>query len=152
MTLHKTSTRHSPSSKVKARAETTAGPTVSVSTIVDFSTVSYDSGGNITTGAAWKFVTSKEGYYRVGAQIFFSTTAWTAGSTINLKLFKNGVHYSYLDPCSKQATGSFQMTAAGVDTIYLAIDDYIDVRVDTNQGNKSLTASAGLNYITIEEV
>ena len=83
---------------------------------IDFATKDFDLGGNVTTGAAWKFTASVPGVYRVSA--FLNTTSVSA----NLNIYKNGALYKLL------GTANTSAYSGGSTMIELKGGDYIDVR------------------------
>lgn len=88
-----------------------SGQPINMNIIVD------DAKNTLTTGAGWKFVAPRAGYYTV------DFTGWTSGATVNFVLYKNG---SFYENIFLTASGA----ASGSNVVFLNQNDYIDVRTD----------------------
>jgi cobalamin biosynthesis Mg chelatase CobN len=121
-------------------------------TILDFATQSFDVGGNVTTGASWKFTAPITGIYEVSAQVLFaSTTTWAETELAEIFLYKNGVVYSYLDFATQFGNADTYMHLSGFDLLQLNAGDYIDVRVlQDSGGSLNLYIDEPWNYVNIK--
>jgi hypothetical protein len=139
--------------RIAARYSTAAAPSIANNgALVPYDTVTYDPGGYVTTGGAWKFTAPIPGLYRVTAAASINA-AWTSGQAFGLRLYKNGSHASDLCFCPIWVTGTTDMRANGSDTIQLAATDYVHVVCVQNSGGAlTLDASALENFITIERI
>lgn len=136
---------------VAARYTTTAGASISntTTTIIDFDTISFDTHNAVTTGASWKFTAPVSGKYHVGAQAWFASGSWSAGTTMRIMLYKNGVLASYIDAHHVDAALSSERAISGSDTIDLNNGDYIDIRVYQNSGG-ARSLNVGGNQVRVD--
>ena len=125
----------SPKNVSRIRATRKAAQSIpnDANTIVKYNETTYDNSGeyNGTTG---NFTAKEAGYYLISAKILFNSVEWAGGKEVNLKIFKNGVTYSSIYEDFAQTTSTRYRFASGVDTIYLAEDDYFNIRIYHNQG------------------
>jgi hypothetical protein len=142
-------------SSIKVRYVTTSGQSIpdSTETVVDFDTMDYDAGGNVTTGSSWKFTASEAAAFRIYAHIFWSQAfSFSAGQSVQLSLYKNGSYYSNLDIFEIPLNGPQYVPLRGSDSIDLLPGDYIDIRAYQNTGSAvSLDTSGGFNYVNVEK-
>ncbi len=140
---------------VTARASTDAGQTINSSpAIVDFEDVTYDSGGNITTGASWKYTcgAGEDGVYHVSVQIVCNQASGGGTGTGEALLKKNGASYSRIGFWSANDTDPF-IWIEGEDSITLAAGDYIHIEAVSSAFTVTMVAGGGTyNYITIQKV
>ena len=144
-------------STAKARYNTNAVQSIpnNVVTILDFEDPVYDTHNSVTTGAAWKFIAPRSGYYSVKAGIQFNTTAnWSDGEIAILRMHKNDALYSQFQLLELTSpTSSYTIQLSGSDDVYLAKGDYIDVRAYQNTGAAlTLDSAPQLNYISVTEL
>lgn len=123
-------------------------------TLVQFNSQSYDTDSAVTTGAGWKFTVpaGHDGDYVIAGLITLTATAgWAANERAIVRLYKNGASASRIIGARvAEATHSLAVSVPFLGAITLAATDYIDVRLDQNNGgNVSVTASATLNHIAI---
>jgi len=115
-------------------------------TIVNFSSKSFDEYNTVTTGAAWKFTAPYKMKVRVNAGIVYNNV-FTAGIALNI--FKNGALYS----SGYSQTGSQTACAYVNDIVSLEQGDYIDLRAYQGSGSaQALWSSAGVNYVSIDRI
>lgn len=118
---------------IVARYMTDAGQTITVSTwtIVDFDTADYDPVSAVTTGATWKFTAPIGGYYNVNVFIEMEASSVIQGGDIfYAEVYIDGVSISKIAAWQQPNTGSnSDVYLAGSDTVYLAKDSYLDIRV-----------------------
>ncbi len=143
-----------PAPVVVARAHTAAGQSIAnvTSTIINFGTVTFDTHGRLTTGAAWKFTAALAGYYQVTATILFDATAtWAAGEVGDIGLYKTGVFDSELDRKDNFSGATAQyMLLSGSGVVSLVAGDYIDVRAYQASGaTLALFANGAYNHVSI---
>ncbi len=111
--------------------------TTAVTTIINYTTIQYDTAGAITTGVAWTFTAPIAGYYNVSAAVQIDlSTAWANGELAQLALFKNGGSHAVLAANNdvNSATVAVFVNLAGATIVQLAARDYIDIRVTQNSG------------------
>lgn len=141
----------------KARYQTNAGQSISnaTTTIVNFEDITYDTHAAVTTGASWKFTAPATGYYKVTSRLLFTNTFnWNAGEFAQFSLYKNGSVYSQLDYVDNYFTGTAMFgSVRGSDTVYLAVGDYIDIRIYQNTGSAlTIDSAATFTYVSIEQL
>ncbi len=140
--------------KSLVRYSTAAGQSIAsagATEIVDFGTKIFDTKAEVTTGASWKFTAKDAGYYRIHSLTSLTTAAWAASKYYLVELRKNGSVVSNMELYPGAQT--LEASANFHDVISLAAGDYIDIRIDHNQGGAiSLISLATYNYITIEQV
>lgn len=140
---------------VSARYSSSAGQSISTatSTIVDFGTKTYDSHNAVTTGAAWKFTAPQSGKYSVKVLACWANTGFTSGTLVEGYIFKNGVVYAALDQTTVTATTTQRPKVNGGDEIFLNTGDYIDIRVQQNDGGgRNLESDAKNVHVSITKV
>lgn len=144
------------SDPVLYRYKTAAGQSMAVNlyTLIDFGTKSHASGGEVTTGAAWRLTASAPGLFNVAA----SAMIIMGGSTnydVLLTIFKNGVLYSQGER-KTGATSTYTTVGASItDDIPLLTDEFLDVRMYQNNGAgtaKPLGADALNVWVNIKRV
>jgi hypothetical protein len=138
--------------RIKSLYKTDAGQSISnaTTTIVDFGTVVSSPQNCVTTGASWKFTSPKTTTYSVKAKITFNTSST---SYRDVYLYKNGSKVESAEIQPANASGGLLFTVYLVTDIDLAIDDYIDIRVEQNSGGAlALSTSAGFNVVSISEL
>lgn len=136
--------------KVSSTKALASGSTV----IIDYDTEEYDTGSDVTTGAAWKFTAPANGYYLVQASVVLeSSNAWGVNEYLKLELFVDGSLYMLLDQINMQAAGTYQVALNGSTIVYLTATQYIDIRATQNSGSSINIASAGeQSYISISQL
>ena len=125
-----------------------------LATIVNYSTLVFDTNAEVTTGATWKFTAKKTGYYKVYSTLLLDSAAgWEVNEQFGLGIYVSGT--------LKQTMGSFLPVAATAyvtaqisGVVYLTAGQYIDVRANqsANGTTLALLAAEAYNYITIEEI
>lgn len=144
----------SPSQSLGSRARytlTSQAISTATTTIVDFSTLAFDTNSEVTTGAAWKFTAKKSGYFRANACIWWGTSAnWTIGETASIGLFKNNTQVTYSEWYAEATATLVPGSTCIDDVVFLAVGDYIDFRATQNSGaSSSLGAGANYNWAAI---
>lgn len=122
-------------------------------TIVDFGTKDYDSHNAVTVGASWKFTAPISGKYEMKVLTAFANTAFTAGTVVEGRIYKNGVLYSNIDQMTVSASVSQRPRMGGSDDINLLAGDYIDFRlVQSDGGGRNLDSDPHVVRISIRRV
>jgi len=141
---------------VVASYSTDAGQTISnnTTTIVNFEDLNYDTHSAVTTGASWKFTAPIAGYYHVSSAVMFTaTTNWAATEYASLLLVKNNTGYRYLGREDDHSTSNVYTFLGGSTVLYLAVNDYIDLRVlQTSGGDLALHNNGAFNYVSIHRI
>jgi hypothetical protein len=123
--------------------------------IVNFSTASIDTKGEVTTGAAWKFTAQEAGYYRVDASLLLSSsTAWQSGEVYLLSVYKNGSVYQRFAR-TEIMVSSFNHTAnfcGGSAIVQLDAGDYIDIRAFQNSDVAIAVQATEYSSLNIEQI
>jgi hypothetical protein len=140
---------------INARYTTSAGQVIpnATDTLINFSTIDFDSHGLVTTGA-WKFTAGISGTYSVSSLV---TTAYntTSAATAILKLmvWKNGTVYADLDRTVYALTGDAENAASGSTLLRLNAGDYIQIYVFQNIGvSATLNGAAVSNHVSIARI
>jgi hypothetical protein len=118
--------------------------------VINYATVSHDTHGAVTTGAAWKFRAPVSGKYRVAAR--FMTGLGTTVQRLNVELYKNDSLYSVLVTGTQQTVTSGRIEGSGTDIIQLFAGDAIDLRGSVSVGTNTLSGDAVYNFVTIERI
>jgi uncharacterized membrane protein len=141
---------------VVARYTTAAGQSIAnapvTPVIVNFGTLVRDPYSRVTVGAAWKFTANVAGDYGVSASILFAATAaWADTEAGYIALYLNNALYSNLHrKDSYTAATAVFMMLSGMDTIYLNVGDFIDIRAFQNSGGAlALFNDATFNYVNV---
>lgn len=119
--------------------------------IVDFDTVIFDPGSDITTGASWKYTAPETGYYFVQAMATLqSSAAWGVNEYFRLDVYKNGTLVANLAIHYMQAAATYQVSINGSAIVSLSATDYIDIRATQNSGSGANIDSDGAqSYVSI---
>lgn len=145
------------SETVAARYYFTGGTAATATaTRLNYSVSTFDTHGAVTTGAStWKFTAPVSGKYEVFARCHFDTTggSWDGGDALDLRLYKNGSYYSFLDLRYISATSTNQVGVSGSDFVQLNAGDYIHCEVTQSSGvTQTFQGTAGINYILIKRI
>lgn len=119
--------------------------------IIDFDTVIFDPGSDITTGAAWKYIAPTTGYYFVqAAATLQSSSAWGVGEYFRIDIYINGTLSVNLSIQYMEASATFQVSINGSAIVSLTAGDYIDIRATQNSGSSINIDSEGRqSYVSI---
>lgn len=141
---------------VAAKAFANSGQSIpnNTSTIIDFGTVSYDSHGAITTGAAWKYRAQTAGFYNIAATVLLNAfTGWAVTEAVQLDVFKNGAYDSLLYYNNNIASGSnINLTFAGTASVYLNVGDYVDIRLVQQSGSAISISTPNYTHVSVTKV
>ena len=140
---------------VGARYNQSSGQSISNNTltIVDYSTKSYDATGSVTTGASWKFTAPISGIYKINSKTVFGTGSMNAGTRLFMDLYKNGSQFSRLNDYEVEVTAASFRELAGEDSIPLLAGDFIDIRINQDNGTtEALASDSAQNFITINRI
>jgi len=119
-------------------------------TIVQYNTEKYDNLGEYDNATNYRFTAQKTGYYHVDAGLLSGNYAWPSGSIWIISIYKNGTSYAYGFRCVVDtAITRYVHSTLGTD-IYLAANDYIDIRVYHTQGGAvDISANAIFNFFNV---
>ncbi len=139
---------------VSARYTNNAGQAIpsGAATIFNFVDQDYDDHNAVTTGAAWKFTAPFDGVYALDSLITFSNQSYTAGASIILAIYKNGVEivnsYGIVEVTTSNLFG--KQASSEIDMVK---GDYLDVRISQGSGGTRTTQTGGqYNFISISLV
>lgn len=135
---------------IAARAYLDGGTTVTSGAAFVFTSESYDKADSYNTSNG-RFTAPSYGVYEVSALITYASSAWTAGNTNNLQLFKNGSFHSFLDANDLQASVTAVIAVRGSARIELNAGDYVQI-VPVFTGSRSAISNAGLNWASFEKL
>ncbi len=140
-------------SRMRATKATTQSIPNAAWTIVQYNTEMFDNLNEYDNATNYRFTATAAGYYSVSASLLSANAAWDAGESWLLSLYKNGVQYN---------NGVYSQSGIAVtahkhslvnDTIYLAVNDYIDMRGYHNQGAAVNThTDAAYNYFSVHRL
>lgn len=141
---------------IGARYTTDAGQSIPDAsfTIVNFEDKDYDTDDAVTVGASWKFTAPVSGYYHFDFVLLLTNSSnWQTGEFWLGILFINGTESSQEYRGQMTANATLYQSLRGSDTIYLAKDDYFDIRIyQASGGAISLLNSAQHNHISIHKL
>lgn len=135
---------------IGARAYLDGGTTVTSGSAFIFSTKSHDKTNSYDTSNG-RFTAPSSGIYKISALITYASSAWTAGNTNNLQLYKNGSFHSFLDANDIQASVTAVIAVRGSAQIELNAGDYLTI-VPSFIGSRSSISNAGLNWASFEKL
>ncbi len=137
-----------------AKVSSTKAVPTATATLIDFDTVIFDDGSDVTTGASWKYTAPSTGYYFVQAAITLESSAsWEIGESLMIQVFKNGASIGTLAIAFVHAAGTFQMFATGSMVIALSATDYIDIRVTQDSDvTINVAADGAQSYVSIAKL
>jgi hypothetical protein len=115
-------------------------PGAVATTIIDYTTVEYDSHSAVTTGASWKFTAPAPGKYLVAAIV----GATAGGVSTYLRLFKNNLLYATLGPPT-----ATNVHTGGSTVLSLDVGEFLDLRVTNFGGAVTLDGIASDNWVAI---
>jgi hypothetical protein len=141
---------------VAARASTSAGQSISTSSITTIvygtkaSNADTHNAFNTSTGV---FTAPVAGRYRVSATAQFASASFTATNNLNLFLYVNGAEQSR-DYFNVVNTGTYTPPMLKVnDQVVLQAGQTVDIRISQDTGgSRSLVASGVQNYFSIERI
>jgi hypothetical protein len=144
-------------STIAAKYDTSAGQSLTTATseIIDFGDVIYDTHNAVTPGGSWKFTAPEYGFYKVSSYVELNfSTAWTAGETLTISVYKNGAEESRICRDAAEASGVNEpKTGGGSVDIELSKGDYINVVVVQNSGSSiALETNPIRNWISISKI
>lgn len=113
-------------------------------TIINASTKELDNYGAVTTGASWKFVSPKAGFYAVSYASLHGSVAITQGASLDAQVFKNGSAYRYLSAHVQQSTQSIPDIISGTAVVYLNVGDNVDIRESLGGSTNASIAQASI--------
>lgn len=116
-------------------------------TVVNFSTVDFDTHGAVTTGAGWKFTCPSPGKYRVSSA--YSATN-TSGVSALLKVTVNNV---VIDAAYMGQSAAGQRYNPVISTIVNCnAGDYIQIKHGSNSAALTYDADANVTFVAIEKL
>jgi hypothetical protein len=135
-----------------AIATLTSSQSIATSTTetVNFNSIESDPYSSISTGSAWKYTAQLDGFYDISAMISYVSSTWAANTEADLSLYKNGVLARWLNQTYISANLTLVLSVIGKAKIFLAKNDYIDIRTIHNKGAAiSLQASSQMSWVAI---
>lgn len=139
--------------RIASRYSTNAGQSIpnNTLTIVNFEDVDYDDTNAVTVGASWNWEASRAGLAEVMARVTFLNSAFSAGTSFEIQIFKNGVSVSGEVKEVEASSASLYVTMAVSDKIKVVAGDLIDIRIFHNEGaSRSLYTGAINSNCSIE--
>lgn len=132
---------------------TTQAISTATPTIIDFSTVDYDTNSAVTTGASWKFtVPASLGgkYFICASAILTSTSGWVADETAYLQVYLNNGASAMLDRFVAYGAAACAVYLSGGTILNLSAGDYVDIRIYQNNGATiNIVADSAINHVAI---
>lgn len=121
-------------------------------TIVQYDTVEYDLQNEYDNITNYRYTAKEDGYYHVDASLLSASVSWPANATWELSVFLNGVQQIEGYRTVVFTAGTWYLDAILSSDIYLAKNDYIDIRVWQGQGNTINTYTASIyNYFNVHK-
>jgi len=103
-------------------------------TLIEYDDKTFDNLGEYDNTTNYRFTATEAGYYFVKASFMSQGIEFVVDRRWLIAIFKNGVLYSEGTYHPVEATSTSARQADIVDIVYLAADDYIDIRVHHNKG------------------
>lgn len=106
--------------------------------VIDYDTETFDTGDDVTIGAAWHFdvPVGGAGYYLISVSgVFESSAAWGVAEYVRLSLYKGGVEDCVIAERYMQAAATVAVYVHGAMIISLADEDVVDIRCTQNSGS-----------------
>jgi len=154
--LNSSGAEHLVGSGAVARYKTGAGQSIpdNSATILDCETSVFDTDSRVTTGAAWKFTSNRDGYYRAAAVSRSAAGAgWDPGEQWEMTVYKNGTIHTVLGTHISETTNSTGHGSGGSALVFLASGDYVDFRIlQTTGAARGVNADANQNWCEVEFV
>ena len=139
-------------SKVRATYSVSGTLTQFSLIIVPFDTVTFDTGGEFTTGAASRFTANTAGYYKICASVGVTLTP-IAGDGLSIFVYKNGVLYSRQTTELALATGMHKTMNISEIVSLNGSTDYIDIRYHhTSSNTVSWSTDNIVTFVTINRL
>jgi len=136
--------------QIGTRVYLDGGTTVTSGSAFVFTSKSHDKTNSYDTSNG-RFTAPSQGLYEVSALITYASSAWTAGNTNNLQIYKNGSFHSFIDANDATSTASYVIAVRGTAQIELNAGDYIQI-VPQFTGSKNSHATAGLNWASFKKL
>lgn len=137
----------------RAHIESTSGFEADVDTILNFSTVDFDTASGITTGVNWKYTVPSTGFYRVGVSLAVRGIL-ALDSQMRVALTVNGTEYSNLFFDQTKFTDGNTLAAHvhGQDLVNVAGGAELSTFINYEANASLFNTTPFANYITIEKV
>jgi len=103
-------------------------------TIVKYDDKEYDLNNEYDNITNYRFTAKEGGYYHADAGLLSNSVAWDAGEYWRIALFRNEVEVVFGYRNMVYAAGTFYVDTKLATDIYLAKNDYVDIRAYHNQG------------------
>lgn len=124
----------------------------STHTKIQFDNVAFDLGSEWDT-VNYQFEPSRDGYYQVTMQACMQSAAWIAGRYALAEIYINGVRVSSGRE-DAVANGTYTLTPAIADIVYMETGEYLDFRLWQNRGgavnilNSAIYVLANIAWVT----
>ena len=140
-------------SRMRATRATAQSIPNATATIAQYDTETFDNLNEYDNVTNFRFTAIEAGYRSVLASLLSAHVAWDAGEAWEIEIFKNGTVISVgIRSQTDAAITTYRSTIIN-DIIYLAANDYIDVRAYHNQGAAVNTvANAIHNYFSVHRL
>ena len=140
-------------SRMRATRATAQSVGSSAQTIVQYNTETFDNLDEYDNATNYRFTAKEAGYYSISASLLSASVAWDAGEIWQISVCKNGVLNAQGTRTQADAAITTYMQSQINDMIYLAVNDYIDIRVFHNQGAAVNTYNdATYNYFSVHRL
>lgn len=136
--------------QIGTRVYLDGGTTVTSGSAFIFTSKSHDKTNSYDTSNG-RFTAPSQGLYEVSALITYASSAWTAGNTNNLQLYKNGSFHSFIDANDATSTASYVFAVRGTAQIELNAGDYLTI-IPSFTGSRSSISNAGLNWASFKKL
>lgn len=120
--------------------------------IIDFEDKIWDTFSSVTIGASWKFTATRVGKLQVDAAVSYASAVFTAGTNIQLFVYKNGALYKKIAEVLVQAAVSITdiIALGGGCMVDVNSGDTVDIRTAHGESTaRSLTTVSTDNYCDI---
>jgi hypothetical protein len=138
------------SEKVYAEYNTSAGQSISGTTLINYGSKIKDTHNAVTTGiGSWRFTAPRTGIYDISTFNLLSAASYSSAHQSSLYIYINGSNYKTLIRNQiAAANSSFYMPMNSSTSIYLNAGEYINYYVQSDSAT-NLFSSSDMNWITI---
>lgn len=128
-------------------------PTATV-TILNFNSMEYDTGANVTTGASWKYIAKRQCVIEISlAYILNSGVTWNPPEEFNIQIYKSNSYYERMATNLSKVVHSTYMEVYATGQVPLNAGEFFDLRMYQNSGETVFALADGtLCWMTAKEL
>ena len=135
---------------VAAKCTASATNTITASDVrINFSVVSFDTHGVVTTGASWVFTAPVSGIYSINGMLQASGATYSSGQRVTIYAWVAGVQQELAGIWRAQTAYSTSIESTFAGTFRMNAGEGLYITAASNHGSGTLTTSGAGNWITI---